>query len=65
MMTAAEMVHDLLAIAQLRDAEGRLREAGRAIELVPGRRGEANRLFELASRVRSERQELLDRCGLR
>lgn len=33
-------------------------------ELVPSRRHEVKRRFALASRVRRERQDLEDRCGL-
>lgn len=60
----AEVLHDILAIRQLTTAEGNLKDAGRQLELVPGRRGEANALFRLADRVRAERMELLERCGL-
>jgi hypothetical protein len=61
-----DLAHDIAAIAQLREGEARLREAARAIELAPDaeRQAEARRLLDLASRVRSERLELLDRCEL-
>lgn len=63
-MNAQELVHDVAAALQLRESEERLRTAGRSLELVPSRRDEANRLFDLASRVRAERLEILERCGL-
>jgi hypothetical protein len=41
-----------------------LREAGRLLELVPGRRDDAAVLFEMASLVRSERLRLLTAAGV-
>lgn len=60
----AQLTADVAAIRSLRDGEARLREAARALELVPDRWDDARRLFTLASAVRSERMELVSRCGL-
>lgn len=55
---------DIAAIDHLTASEIALREAGRAEELVPDHRAAADRYFRWADRVRAERLELLDRCGL-
>jgi hypothetical protein len=39
-------------------------EEGRRIELEPGRRNEANELFEVAALLRAERLEILVSAGL-
>jgi hypothetical protein len=41
-----------------------LRDAARVLELVPGRRGEAVALFEMATLVRVERMRLLVSAGV-
>ena len=59
-MTVAEETA-LRRIGRLLDDEAELRVEGRRLELDPGRVGEARRLFTLASRLRAQRLELLDR----
>jgi hypothetical protein len=41
-----------------------LRESARLLELVPGRRADANALFELALLVRTERLAVLVQAGV-
>lgn len=51
------------ALVLVAEEEG-LRAEARALELVPGNREEADRLFRRASDKRAERLGLLERCGL-
>ncbi len=41
-----------------------LRESARVLELVPGKRADANVLFEMASLVRAERLRVLVEAGV-
>lgn len=50
--------------AELVEFEAALRVEARRLELVPERCEEAAELFARASAARTERLELLDRCGL-
>ena len=59
-MTDAEAI-TLTRIGRLLDDEDELRAEARRLELNPSRSEDARRLFALASRVRAERTELLDR----
>ena len=59
-MTDAEATA-LTRIGRLLDDEAELREEARRVELNPSRSEDARRLFALASRVRAERVELLNR----
>jgi hypothetical protein len=51
----------LTRVGRLLDDEAELRAEARRLELNPSRSEDARRLFALASRVRTERVELLDR----
>ena len=59
-MTTAE-VTALRRVGRLLDDEAELRAEARRLELNPSRSEDARRLFALASRVRAERVEVLDR----
>lgn len=58
------LANDVLAARHLALAEARLRTAARLIELIPGHAEDAAPLFDMASRLRAERLDLLNRYGL-
>lgn len=58
-----DTVRAVRRIGRLADDEAEVRAEARRLELNPGRVDEARRLFGLASRLRAERLELLNKAG--
>ncbi len=56
-----DVLASLRRVGRLLDDEAELRAEARRLELNPSRSEDARRLFRLASRLRAERLELLDR----